>query len=296
MRSTLKAKTNGEGMLVGEVWEDASNKCSYGSYRDFMLGNTHDSVMGYTFRHILLDYLCGYISAEVADSRFEGFRERYPAEAYYCIMNLVSSHDVPRIMTMLGKPDETDNREIQRGFAVDPRDYDRCASLSRMAFAFQTAYIGASCLYYGDEVLMQGYKDPFNRRTYPWNRLNKKQTENLAFFKRVAGLRKINTCLRTGYYKTLLAHDGAFAFERYLSAGRDFFGRQGTGAKRIVLVMNRSDKPLYVTCTDSFAGVNVTDKVSGWHPPLSENIIFGGFENGSTTLGLKPYSVAFIIY
>ena len=296
MRYTLKAKTNGEGMLVGEVWEDASNKCSYGSYRDFMLGNTHDSVMGYTFRHILLDFLCGYISAQVADSRFEGYRERYPSEAYYCMMNLVSSHDVPRIMTMLSKPEETDDREIQRGFEVDSADYDRCAALARMAYAFQTAYVGASCLYYGDEVLMQGYKDPFNRRTYPWNRLSLKQQETLSFFKRVAGLRKLHTCLRTGFYKTLLTNEGAFAFVRYLKEGRDFFGAQGTGARKIVFVMNRSDKPLYITCTDSFAGMSVTDEVKGWHPPLSDSLIFGGFENGSTTLGLKPYSVAFIIY
>ena len=81
MRSTVKAKLGDEGAVIGEVWEDASNKCSYGSYRDFMLGNTHDSVMGYTFRHIVLDFLCGYIDAGIADARLEGYRERYPMEA-----------------------------------------------------------------------------------------------------------------------------------------------------------------------------------------------------------------------
>ena len=211
-------------------------------------------------------------------------------------MNLVSSHDVPRIMTMLGKPCETDDREIQRGIEVDPRDYDRCASLARMAYAFQNAYIGASCLYYGDEVLMQGYKDPFNRRTYPWNHLTAKQNETLSFFKRVAGLRKVNSCLRTGFYKTLLAHDGAFAFERSLSEGRDFFGNQGTGARKIVFLMNRSAKPLYANVSDSFAGTVVTEIFGDWHPPLSDSMIFGGTENGTLTIGLKPYSVAYIIY
>ena len=296
MRSTLKAKTNGEGMLVGEVWEDASNKCSYGSYRDFMLGNTHDSVMGYTFRHILLDFLCGYISAQVADSRFEGFRERYPDEAYYCMMNLVSSHDVPRIMTMLGKPCETDDRELQRGIEVDARDYDRCASLARMAYAFQNAYIGASCLYYGDEVLMQGYKDPFNRRTYPWNKLNAKQSDTLAFFKRIAGLRKVHTCLRTGFYKTLLTDEGAFAFVRYLSEGRDYFGHQGTGARKIVFVANRSEEPLFVDISDGFSGVAAKKITEGRHPPLSDTLVFGGVENTAMSIGLKPYSVAFVIF
>jgi 4-alpha-glucanotransferase len=70
--------------------------------------------MGYTFRHILLDFLAGYIDADIANTRFEGFRERYPKEAYYSMMNLVSSHDVPRIMTMLSRPEDTDDRDIQR--------------------------------------------------------------------------------------------------------------------------------------------------------------------------------------
>ena len=54
-----------------------------------------------------------------------------------------------------------------------------------MAFAFQTCYIGASCIYYGDEILMEGYKDPFNRRTYPWNRVDPKGQEALAAVHRV---------------------------------------------------------------------------------------------------------------
>ena len=297
MRTTVKEKLGDEGAVIGEVWEDASNKCSYGSYRDFMLGNTHDSVMGYTFRHILLDFLCGYIDADIADSRFEGYRERYPMEAYYAMMNLVSSHDVPRIMTALSKPCDTDDRDIQRGFKVSSQDIDRVSSLAKMAFAFQTCYIGASCIYYGDEILMEGYKDPFNRRTYPWHKTGLRQQESFIFFKRIAGLRSVNQCLKTGFYKTLMAEGGSFAIARYLKEGKDAFGRDASGSKAIVLVMNRSAEPLYVDAGENYGSYTCVragdDEV---RPPLSEQLIVGGVTGGVKKLGIKPYSTVFLVY
>ena len=278
MRSTVKEKTGGEGAVIGEVWEDASNKCSYGNYRDFMLGNTHDSVMGYTFRHILLDFLAGYIDADIANTRFEGFRERYPKEAYYSMMNLVSSHDVPRIMTMLSRPEDTDDRDIQRGFKVDPMYYDTVASLSKMAFAFQTCYIGASCIYYGDEILMEGYKDPFNRRTYPWYKTDQKQQEALSYFRRIARLRTENQCLKTGYYKTLMAEGGTFAFVRYLKEDRDAFGKEAGGSRAVVFVMNRGSND------------------GGDIHPVSEQFILGGILGGTRRIGIKPFGTAFLLF
>ena len=297
MRDTVKAKLGTEGAVIGEVWEDASNKCSYGSYRDFMLGNTHDSVMGYTFRHIILDFLCGYINADIANSRLEGFRERYPQQAYYAMMNLVSSHDVPRIMTALSKPCDTDDRDVQREFKVSSKDYEMISDLSRMAFAFQTCYIGASCIYYGDEVLMEGYKDPFNRRTYPWGRLDLRQQESLLYFRRIARLRIENACLRTGYYKTLMASYGTFAFVRYLKDGTDAFGNEVSGSKAVVLMMNRSSEPVYVDVSEQ-GGDYVCNPVSsdGIKPPLSDQMISGGISGGTRRIGIKPYSTAFLIY
>ena len=297
MRATVKEKLGCEGAVIGEVWEDASNKCSYGSYRDFMLGNTHDSVMGYTFRHIVLDFLCGYIDADIANTRLEGFRERYPKEAYYSMMNLVSSHDVPRIMTALSKPMDTDDRDIQREFKVSSQDYDTVSALARMAFAFQTCYIGASCIYYGDEVLMEGYKDPFNRRTYPWNKLDLKQQEALLYFKRIARIRTENACLRTGYYETLMAEGGAMAFVRYLKEGRDAFGNEATGSRGIVFVMNRSDKPLYVDVTEHYGSYSCRKSVDdGIIQPLSEQFILGGILGGTRKVAIKPFGTAFLVY
>ena len=295
MRKTIKRNSNGEGILIGEVWEDASCKCSYGSYRDFMFGNTHDSVMGYTFRHIVLDFLCGYISAEVMDARLEGFRERYPAEAYYSIMNLVSSHDVPRIMTMLSKPSDSDDREIQKDMAVSAAQYSDCSRLSRIAYALQIGYIGACCLYYGDEILMEGYKDPFNRRTYPWGRLTGRQEENLSYIRRLSRIRNDNACLKTGYYKTLFTEDDVFCFMRYLVDGRDFFGKEAYGSPRIILLINRGDDPAYLMVDDSGDETTVRRLKSAF-VSLNDSFVMGAVKGARMTYGLPPRSFMFLIF
>ena len=293
MRDTLKEKTGGEGMLVGEVWEDASNKCSYGSYRDFMLGRTHDSVMGYTFRSTVLDFLCGYIDAAVFNSRLEGFRERYPAESYYCIMNLISSHDVPRAMTVFSKPEVSESREEQQKIKVSEKLVDDCTRLMQMAYAIQIGYIGASCIYYGDEILMEGYKDPFNRRTYPWGRIDGRAEENLEVVRRLASLRIQNDVLRTGYYETLYAEGGAMAFRRFADDKRqDFFGRDiKAGSDNIVLLLNKGDRPLYFSVR---SGRKVTVSDEG-DVPLAEYNVLHGIDD-TMQIGLPPDSFIFVIY
>lgn len=292
MRDALKSYTNGEGILVGEVWEDASNKCSYGSYRDFMLGRTHDSVMGYTFRSTVLDFLCGYIDASVFDSRMEGFRERYPAEAYYSIMNLVSSHDVPRLLTMLSKPEDKESREEQILIKVADADYEKCTMLSRMAYAIQVGYIGACCTYYGDEILMEGYKDPFNRRTYPWNKLTSAQEDNLKVIRELSTLRGKHDVLKTGHYKTLLANGDVIAFKRYSVDGKDYFGKDiSNGSNNILLIINRSDETKFFDVTPDTVALSDSQKGRA-----ATALVKAVKSSAKTKVGIKPNSFIFIEY
>lgn len=291
MRDTIKSKTNGEGMLVGEVWEDASNKCSYGSYRDFMLGRTHDSVMGYTFRTTMLEFLQGYISAKVFNSRMEGFRERYPAESYYCIMNLLSSHDVPRVYTMMSKPEDTGDKELQMQIKVSDEQKDICQALCRIGYAIQIAYVGAPCVYYGDEVLMEGYKDPFNRRTYPWDKVSEDGQKHLDYVRDISQLRVNNQVLRTGYYRTLYTSDDVIVFERYLENGKDYFEKDATGSKRIVLIVNRGEEPVGFELN---AGKSIT--VSEAKVKATASYVVTGKDNGKTKVGVEPMSVKFVVY
>ncbi len=292
MRTSLKSYTDGEGILVGEVWEDASNKCSYGSYRDFMLGRTHDSVMGYTFRKCVLDFLCGYISAEVFDSRMEGFRERYPMQAYYCIMNLISSHDVPRAYTMFSKPADVEGRELQQKISVPDEMAEECERLMRMAYAIQIGYIGAACVYYGDEILMDGYKDPFNRRTYPWGKLTGRQNDELLAIQELSKLRVENPVLRTGLYETLLAEDDVMAFRRFLDEDRvDAFGKQiDKGSEEVILILNRSHK---LKCFHVEG--NKVKPIKSSPVPTEEKMIVPYDGRTSFDISLAPDSFVFLV-
>lgn len=295
MRDTLKAKTKGEGILIGEVWEDASNKCSYGSYRDFLFGRTHDSVMGYTFREVVMDFLTGRITAKVADARLEGYRERYPQQAFYCIMNLISSHDVPRALTCLSGAKDAPTREEQQKIHVDSAVYDQAVKLMRMALALQVGYVGATSLYYGDEILMDGYKDPFNRRTYPWGNTSKAQEDELFFARQLLSLRSENDVLRTGFYKTLVADDDFWVFSRFSDDNCcDVFGKAiEKGSKEIVLFINRKD--------NSGMHVTVDDTSSISYEPLTSGAIDSQpyivkANSDRMEIDVPPHSFVFLCY
>ena len=299
MRDTIKSKTNGEGMLVGEVWEDASNKCSYGSYRDFMLGRTHDSVMGYTFRTAALEFLQGYVSAKVFNARLEGYRERYPMESYYCIMNLLSSHDVPRVFTMMSKPSDTGDKEEQQKICVPPEEVSRCADLCKLGFAFQIGYIGAPCVYYGDEILMDGYKDPFNRRTYPWGKVSREGEEHLEYCRKLAKLRTDNQVLRTGFYKTLFTSDDVIAFVRFLDeGGRDYFGSTvlpDYSARKVIVIINRGSKAAYFELNDNGSESEVK-QIKKNYVDLNSETVVKGISGGTMQVGTAPLSALFVVY
>lgn len=81
----------------------------------------------------------------------------------------------------------------------------------QMAAFLQYTLPGSPSLYYGDEAGMEGYKDPFNRRTYPWGREDR---ELLAFFQQLGQLRKGQEPLRLGDISFFEAGDGKLGFTR----------------------------------------------------------------------------------
>lgn len=293
MRQAVQKYSNNNGVVIGEVWEDASNKCSYGSYRDFMLGRTHDSVMGYTFRDGLLSFLAHKVNAKDFNAYMEGYRERYPAEAYYSMMNLISSHDVPRAVTVLAGVDDPGSRELQKDIFLDEEQLELGIKLMRLAYAFQIGYIGNPCLYYGDEALMEGYRDPFNRRTYPWDKLKEYQKEQVEFVKTISKLRELNPCLKTGFYKTLFAEENSIVFERFLDANsNDYFGRKiGEGSKRVVLLLNNDNtKSLrYSTSSGLVELVEVLDS-------NSNEYIISADSTTEKIVDVAPMSFCFVCY
>lgn len=171
LRKTVR-KLRPDALVIGEVWEDASNHIAYGIRRRYFTDGTLDSVMNYPFRTAILNLMRGHDGGEGLENTVMTVLENYPAEVALCNMNLLGTHDTPRILTAL--IDDFDGpREALAQRHLD--DEQRALARSRLYAASFLQYMLPGCpsLYYGDEAGMEGYKDPFNRRTFPWGQEDK---------------------------------------------------------------------------------------------------------------------------
>ncbi|NLZ66759.1 MAG: glycoside hydrolase family 13 protein [Clostridiaceae bacterium] len=160
-------KEMSDAYIVGEVWEEPTSKISYGQHRDFLFGRTHDAVMGYEFRRHVLDFLTDKVTAETFAYALQKIIHVTPAEALYTQMNLMGSHDTCRVITLLAGRQKPSSRRQQQSLFLNKNERRKGEMLTMLAALMQLAFPGVMALYYGDEIGMEGYDDPFNRRTYP---------------------------------------------------------------------------------------------------------------------------------
>jgi cyclomaltodextrinase / maltogenic alpha-amylase / neopullulanase len=207
----LRAETlniDKESILIGEVWEDASNKISYEERRKYLLGKQLNGVTGYLFKDIVLDFLKNSIDSSEVYNRFMSIKENYPKEAFKSNLNLIGTHDTRRILTELGEDVE----------------------LLKLAVAMQMTFEGVPYVYYGDEAGLLGEKDPDNRRTYPWKNEDK---DILNFYKKVTKYRNHSEVLVSGETKFLnLYNPNVFGYIRYV---------QNENTDNVLVLINRSD-------------------------------------------------------
>lgn len=192
------AKTqNPDALIIGEVWEDASNKVTQGELRNYCYGDTLDSVMNYPVRNAILDFMTGRITSMESACMLESLLENYPPEFHSAAMNLLGSHDRPRMRTVLsGAPDhETLSREEQAEYSPNAGEFALSADRVMCSSAFLFTMPGVPYMYYGDETGLMGMTDPFNRGTYPWGHENK---DMINFFKSIGNFRKNNNILING--------------------------------------------------------------------------------------------------
>lgn len=174
---TKMKQLNPDALLIGEVWEDASNKESYGHKRQFLFGDQLDSVTNYVFRRAILDFLKGTDSKQIMDTIMQ-IVENYPRPVLRVMMNILSTHDTTRALTKLaGEPLNDRDRHWQANMKLTPEQYARGVKLMKLAVAMQYTLPGMPCVYYGDEAGVEGYRDPFNRMTYPWGNENEELIE-----------------------------------------------------------------------------------------------------------------------
>ena len=272
-------KADPDNILLGEVWEDASNKVSYGTRREYFLGDDLDSVMNYPFRDIVLDFFGGKATAHEVGARLLSLAENYPAHYFYATMNLIDSHDVERALTTLGEaPAEKTMTAFKRSrYQLGKKAYAKAKARLKLAALMQMTMPGVPSIYYGDEAGLEGYRDPYNRKTYPWGREDK---DLLAHYRKIIALRNDHDALRTGDWDLFYANDDVLAYGRRIVGGQDRFGTEREDGTFIVL-LNRSDKEETVT-------VDVRAYSHGKLGDLLSDATVS-VEHGCITVTLAPY-------
>lgn len=194
-------KDDPDRWIVGEMWGDAS---------PWLKGDQWDSTMNYQFRNSVLGFVArGTMGPRAFWDDLMRVHHAYGPQVSRNLLNLVSSHDVPRILTECGGD----------------------ARLAKLAAALLFSWVGAPCVYYGDEIGMEGGADPDNRRPMDWRRATA-DNAFLQLYRSLADLRNESLALQSGDPVLLAADDQA----RTLA-----FARVMPGDLRIVVV-NRSEK------------------------------------------------------
>lgn len=190
-----------DSVLIGEVWEDASNKVSYSKRRKYVFGRELDSVINYPFRDALIDFLTGNTGAGAFERKMLSLYENYPGEIFYSNLNVIGTHDTERILTLLG-------RNGKDGI-----------KLLNIAVAIQMTMPGVPLIYYGDEAGVSGGDDPENRKTYPWENENK---YILKFYRCIADLRNKLGSLKKGDIRFYDINEDVLCYERAFKDERTF--------------------------------------------------------------------------
>ena len=224
LKKKLK-EVKAEGVLIGEVWEDASNKYSYNRRREYLFGSELDSVTNYPLRQIILDLVRNYIGNRYFIKKYMSLKENYPKEYFYSTMNILGNHDTERVLTIL-------NNNI---------------SLLKLAVVIQMTLPGVPLIYYGDEAGLTGGKDPYNRKAYPWGKENK---DILNFYTKISNIRASEEALKSGEIKFLDFNNEVLGYERLI------------GNEKIVVVVNTMEKKENISLYDVNDGNTVIDLMS----------------------------------
>lgn len=248
LRARVKA-VDPQAVVIGEVWEDASNKCSYGRRRRYLLGKQLDSVMNYPFQNAVLDYIATGNADRFCD-RILTVLSHYPKPVVDELMNTLGTHDTVRAITALaGEPANGRGREWQCAHhALPPQRRTYGLALMKLAAVLQFTLPGVPCIYYGDEIGMEGYGDPFNRCFYDWDSGSGELRE---WYRTLGRLRREYPVLRDGAFVELSSGMGCVAYARE------------RGEQKLVVIVNRNDSGMDFILQPAYHGLQ---GVVGYEP------------------------------
>jgi cyclomaltodextrinase / maltogenic alpha-amylase / neopullulanase len=196
-------QANSQAYIVGEIWHEAHR---------WLQGDQFDAIMNYEVTRPCLAFFSGKhlnlrvlhqqsnyrdvnhaIDAHEFANQIDHNFGRYRREVTYSQLNLLDTHDTPRFLSCAGG--DTD--------------------ALKLAWLFLSSYPGAPCIYYGDEVGVDGEHDPDCRKSFPWEESQWDQGLR-SYLKEVIALRKQNPALRRGDFRRLWSANGTYVFSRSL--------------------------------------------------------------------------------
>lgn len=232
LRVTVKDASGGDGIIIGEVWENAAEKVAYSRRRRYFRGAQLDSVMNYPLRNGVLALLIDK-DAELLSDILKSIYASYPKCVCDSLMNLLGTHDTERILTVLGEAEndlsEISNRELSTR-TLNEQNRKRAINALKLASVIQYTVYGVPSVFYGDEAGVEGYHDPFCRKTYPWGR---ECSELVEHYRKLGEIRRDNGVFADGEFCVDYASGGVIVYSRY------------KGDKRITVAVNASDADAY---------------------------------------------------
>lgn len=231
-----------DAVIIGEVWEDASNKISYNQRKKYLWGKELDSVMNYPFRQAILDFIMKD-NVESAVHRINTIIDHYPKKIVDILMNLLGTHDTVRIATELtGHTIDLNDRAKQVQVELSEDEIAISKRRLRLAFTMSFTLPGIPSIYYGDETPMFGYRDPFNRKPF------EKPNEDNELYKHLKFLGRLRTeysCFKSGKLSFISAADGVIAYSR-----KD-------ENCEVVIILNRGDNDIVYRLQEKYRDYNV---------------------------------------
>ena len=239
---------NPEAYIVGEVPSEAQDWLNSGEKFDAVMNYqlTHAAVGffgGDSFDKRLAEGMMGLPNPQPMDAqafarRTSELLQIYPKESSYAQLNLLDSHDMPRFLSLM-------NGSVDK---------------LRLAYFFVLTYPGAPCIYYGDEIGLDGGRDPLCRKAFTW-REEEWNTALRDSIKDTITVRQAIPALRTGTYEPILAQGGVLAYLR-----RDELDT-------VLVVLNNSNQPVKFDLPTGNAfedGAELQDQLSESHYTITQ--------------------------
>ena len=255
LRASAK-EADGEAVIIGEVWENAADKISYCKRRRYFRGAQLDSVMNYPLKNAIVSF-CQWGDGETLYNTLTEIYASYPQCVSHKLMNLLGTHDTDRILTVLGRDEEDEflDNTAKSKKKLSKGQLAHGIEMLKIAAALQFTAYGIPSVFYGDEVGLEGYGDPFCRMPFPWHKLNDShRSELLEYYRLLGKIRLEEDALDGGRFYVLRRGESSIVYIRE------------KGNSRLTVCANRGadfvlDLPHGTTCVDLLSGMEYRNEM-----------------------------------